>query len=64
MVADFRIVPPVGLVLAGVVLAGLVVVVATDAVWPLDFMHIVLGSAWTGSISPRTCPSTCRWPQR
>ncbi len=48
VVADFRIVPPVGLVLAGVVLAGLVVVVATDAVWPLDFMHIVFGSAWTG----------------
>ncbi len=44
---DFRIVPPVGLALAAIVIVGLVVVVATDAVWPLDFMHIVFGSAWT-----------------
>ena len=46
-IPDFEIVPRVGLVLAAAVLVALVVVVATDARWPLDFMHVVFGSAWT-----------------
>jgi hypothetical protein len=46
-VPEFEIVPRVGLGLAGLVLVALVVVVATDARWPLDFMHVVFGSAWT-----------------
>lgn len=46
-VPEFRVVPPVGLVLAGVVLVALVVAVLSDKLWPLDFMHVVFGSAWT-----------------
>jgi hypothetical protein len=46
-VPEFRIVPPVGLALAALILVALVVVVATDTLWPLDFMHVVFGSAWT-----------------
>jgi hypothetical protein len=46
-VRDFDIVPRVGLVLAGVLLVALVVVVATNGLWPLVFMHVVFGSAWT-----------------
>lgn len=47
VVPDFEIVPRVGLVLAGLVLAACVVVVAVNTLWPLVFMHIVFGSAWT-----------------
>ena len=46
-VPAFSIVPPLGLVLAAVILVGLIVAVALDATWPLDFMHVVFGSAWT-----------------
>ncbi len=46
-IPDFRVVPPLGLVLSGTILVALVVVVATDTIWPLDFMHVVFGSAWT-----------------
>ncbi len=46
-VPDFQIVPRVGLALAGVILVALVVVVATNTLWPLVFMHVVFGSAWT-----------------
>lgn len=47
VVPDFEIVPRLGLALAGVVLVALVVVVATNGLWPLIFMHVVFGSAWT-----------------
>jgi hypothetical protein len=46
-IPDFQIVPRVGLALAGVILVALVVVVLTNALWPLIFMHVVFGSAWT-----------------
>lgn len=46
-VPDFEIVPRAGLALAALIMVALVVVVATDARWPLDFMHVVFGSAWT-----------------
>ncbi len=46
-VPDFQIVPRAGLVLGGVVLVALVVAVAVNQVWPLIFMHVVFGSAWT-----------------
>jgi hypothetical protein len=46
-VPEFDIVPRVGLVLATVVLIGLVVAVASNAIWPLDFFHVVFGAAWT-----------------
>src|SRR5271155_3449060 len=46
-IPDFDIVPRVGLALSGVVLVALVVVVVTNRLWPLEFMHVVFGSAWT-----------------
>ncbi len=46
-VPAFRILAPLGLALAAVTLVALVVAVVVDATWPLDFMHVVFGSAWT-----------------
>jgi hypothetical protein len=46
-IPDFDIVPRVGLALAGVVLVALVVVVATNSLWPLVFFHVVFGASWT-----------------
>ena len=46
-IPDFDIVPRLGLVLAAVVFVALVVVVADNSLWPLIFMHVVFGSAWT-----------------
>jgi hypothetical protein len=46
-IPQFEIVPRIGLVLAAVVLVALVVVVAVNSLWPLEFMHVVFGSAWT-----------------
>jgi hypothetical protein len=46
-IPEFQIVPRFGLVLGGVVLVALVVVVATNGLWPLIFMHVTFGSAWT-----------------
>jgi hypothetical protein len=47
VIPDFQIVPRVGLGIAGVILVALVVVVANNTLWPLVFMHVVFGSAWT-----------------
>ena len=47
VIPDFEIVPRVGLVLAGVVLVALVVAVATNGIWGLEFMHVAFGAAWT-----------------
>ena len=44
---DFQIVPRTGLVLAAIPLVALVVAIAVDTQWPLTFMHVVFGSAWT-----------------
>jgi hypothetical protein len=46
-IPEFQIVPRVGLVLSAVVLVALVAAVASNALWPLEFMHVVFGSAWT-----------------
>jgi MFS family permease len=46
-VPDFEIVPRVGLALSGVILVALVVAIASDKLWPLEFMHVVFGSGWT-----------------
>jgi len=46
-IPDFDIVPRSGLVLAAVVLAGLVVAVAVNTLWPLEFMHVAFGAGWT-----------------
>ncbi len=46
-IPDFQIVPRVGLALAGVIVAALIVVVATGGLWALEFMHVVFGAGWT-----------------
>lgn len=45
--AEFEIIPLRGLPVVGVVLVGLVVVIATDARWGVDFFHVVGGGFWT-----------------
>ena len=44
---DFEIVPRAGLPIVGAVLALLVAGIATDELWPLIFLHVVGGAAWT-----------------
>ncbi|MHB8436212.1 MAG: hypothetical protein ACYDC0_10110 [Acidimicrobiales bacterium] len=44
---DFQIVPLAGLPIVAVVIAGLVVTIATNRLWALDFFHVVGGGMWT-----------------
>jgi hypothetical protein len=44
---DFRIVPRTGLVLAGIAAAALIVAIAVNKLWPLEFLHVAGGAAWT-----------------
>ena len=44
---DFEIVPRKGLILVAVVLVALVVVIAVNELWPLVFLHVSFGAAWT-----------------
>jgi hypothetical protein len=44
---DFEIVPLKGLVLVAVVLALLVAAIAANELWPLTFLHVAFGAAWT-----------------
>jgi hypothetical protein len=44
---DFDIVPRKGLIIAAVVLVALVVAIAVDKLWPLVFLHVSFGAAWT-----------------
>jgi hypothetical protein len=44
---DFQIVPRAGLPIVAVVLALLIAGVAADRLWPLLFLHVVGGAAWT-----------------
>jgi hypothetical protein len=46
-IPDFDIVPRAGLVFAAVVFVALVVVVIVNTLWPLVFMHVAFGAAWT-----------------
>jgi hypothetical protein len=46
-IPNFDIVPRLGLVFAGVIFVALVVTVATNTLWPLVFMHVAFGAAWT-----------------
>jgi hypothetical protein len=45
---DFQIVPLLGLPIVAVVIVGMVVAIATNSLWALDFYHIVGGGLWTG----------------
>lgn len=44
---DFQVVPLRGLPLVGIALAALVVAIAANRLWPLEFLHVVFGAAWT-----------------
>src|SRR3954453_13829601 len=44
---DFEIVPRKGLPVVAVVLALLIAAIAANKLWPLEFLHVVFGSAWT-----------------
>ena len=45
--ADFEIVPRRGLIAVAVVFAAVVVAIAADKLWPLMFLHVAGGAAWT-----------------
>jgi hypothetical protein len=44
---DFQIVPRAGLPIVAVVLALLIAGIAVNELWPLVFLHVVGGAAWT-----------------
>jgi hypothetical protein len=44
---DFDIVPRKGLVLVAVAMVVLIVAIATNKLWPLMFLHVSGGAAWT-----------------
>jgi len=46
-IPDFDIVPRVGLILAAVAAAAVIVAVAVNKLWPLLFLHVSGGAAWT-----------------
>jgi hypothetical protein len=44
---DFEIVPRKGLIVVAVVFVALVVAIASNKLWPLMFLHVASGAAWT-----------------
>jgi len=44
---DFEIVPRRGLILVAIVFIALIVAIAANALWPLMFLHVAFGAAWT-----------------
>lgn len=44
---EFQIVPRAGLPIVAVVLALLIAGIAVNELWPLEFLHVVAGAAWT-----------------
>jgi hypothetical protein len=46
-VPNFEIVPRLGLIPVAVVFIGLVVAIAANEIWPLEFFHVAFGAAWT-----------------
>ena len=44
---DFQIVPLMGLPIVAVIFAGLVAAIIVNRMWPLMFLHVVFGAAWT-----------------
>ena len=44
---DFEIVPRVGLILSGIAAVLLIVAIAANKLWPLEFLHVAGGAAWT-----------------
>jgi hypothetical protein len=46
-IPEFEIVPRVGLVMVGVAAVLLIVAIAVNKAWPLQFLHVAGGAAWT-----------------
>jgi hypothetical protein len=46
-IPDFEIVPRVGLIFAAIAAAAVIVAVAVNKLWPLTFLHVAGGAAWT-----------------
>jgi hypothetical protein len=44
---DFQIIPLRGLPIVAVLLVALIVAIAVNKLWPLEFLHVVFGAAWT-----------------
>lgn len=44
---DFEVVPRAALPFVALVLAAVVVAIAVDKLWPLEFMHVAFGASWT-----------------
>src|SRR5881409_2899278 len=44
---DFEIVPRKGLVLVAIAMVLLIVAIAVNKLWPLEFLHVAGGAAWT-----------------
>src|SRR5450755_973862 len=44
---DFEIVPRRGLVLVAITMALLIIAIAVNKLWPLEFFHVAGGAAWT-----------------
>ena len=44
---EFDIVPRKGLILVAIVFVGLIVAIAVNELWPLVFLHVSFGAAWT-----------------
>jgi hypothetical protein len=45
--ADFEIVPRKGLPIVAVIIVATIVAIAANKLWPLEFLHVVFGAAWT-----------------
>ena len=46
-VPEFDIVPRVGIVLGAIAMVLLIVAIAVNKLWPLEFLHVAGGAAWT-----------------
>jgi len=46
-IPEFRIVPRTGIVAAALVVVLLVIAIAANKKWPIDFFHVVGGASWT-----------------
>src|SRR6201999_1409483 len=44
---DFEIVPRKGLILVAIVFVAVIVAIASNKLWPLMFLHVAGGAAWT-----------------
>jgi hypothetical protein len=44
---DFEVVPRKGLIAVGIALVAIVVAIAVNKLWPLMFLHVAGGAAWT-----------------